>query len=331
MTRDVKCEPATDPTVEFARHVIRLIWDNRRYSLAIVLVTVVQELIALWPVALLGQFVDRLGSGDPWRIAWILMGATLLSQAIVRGNTMLRHKMFYETDFRKRLELTMKVRSRGGQEDAEDAGSANTLIAQAVSGITNAAYHVLGSFTPVIVKIVVVSGALLAYNRMIGLVYMASLIVPTLLTLVFNKMLRGLQRRTYSTISRAEGIVIRALSTMGRPPLAAGPNDEGAHDAREEQECEVTLKERRNVLFEILWKGQWYALVREEILVGCQFLVVFIALGKRQEIGLTPGDFTRILGYTAQVAAAFMGTAGCVDAIVSYSRAYHVYADSHER
>jgi hypothetical protein len=47
-------------------------------------------------------------------------------------------------------------------------------------------------------------------------------------------------------------------------------------------------------------------------------------------LGLTPGDFTRIIGYTTQVAAAFITTASTLDAIVSYSRAYHIYAQAHE-
>jgi hypothetical protein len=33
-----------------------------------------------------------------------------------------------------------------------------------------------------------------------------------------------------------------------------------------------------------------------------------------------------IIGYTAQVAAAFIGAASCLDSIVSCSRAYHIFA-----
>jgi hypothetical protein len=33
-----------------------------------------------------------------------------------------------------------------------------------------------------------------------------------------------------------------------------------------------------------------------------------------------------MVGYTTQVAVAFIDTAACLDAIVSFSRAYHVYA-----
>jgi len=64
--------------------------------------------------------------------------------------------------------------------------------------------------------------------------------------------------------------------------------------------------------------------------VGSQFLVVFLALGMREKIALTPGDFTKIVGYTAQVAAAFIGAASVVDSIISHVRAYHVYARVHD-
>jgi hypothetical protein len=40
---------------------------------------------------------------------------------------------------------------------------------------------------------------------------------------------------------------------------------------------------------------------------------------------MTADDFARIFGYTAQVAAAFISAAACLDAIISYSRAYGVY------
>jgi hypothetical protein len=52
-------------------------------------------------------------------------------------------------------------------------------------------------------------------------------------------------------------------------------------------------------------------------------------LRMRVRVGLTPGDFTQIVGYTAQVAAAFIGAASVLDAIVSSSRAYHVYTQAH--
>ena len=60
--------------------------------------------------------------------------------------------------------------------------------------------------------------------------------------------------------------------------------------------------------------------------MGSQFLVVFMALFMRQRLNMTAGDFTKIVGYTTQVAAAFINAAACLDAIVSYTRAYHIYA-----
>ncbi|MGQ9554308.1 MAG: hypothetical protein ACUVWR_09365 [Anaerolineae bacterium] len=53
---------------------------------------------------------------------------------------------------------------------------------------------------------------------------------------------------------------------------------------------------------------------------------MFLALAMRAQLNMTPGDFTRIIGYTAQVAAAFISAASCLDSIVSCSRAYHIFA-----
>jgi len=319
----------TDSNRAFTRDIFRLIWEYRGYSIAISLVTVVQEISALWPVALLGQFVDRLATGDLGNVVWLLFGSSLLYPAIVRGNVMLRHKMFYDTEFQKRVELTLKVRARSGGADVEETGAANTRIPQAVSGIANATYHVLGSFTPVVVKIVVVAVALIAYNRILGLIYLASLIVPTALTLWFNHLLRALQQGGYSLFSRTEGIVIRALIERGNPVPLSPRLRAGADPEPGEPAFVATLRTRRDLLFEMVWKGQWYLYIREACLVGSQFLVVFVALAMRQQLGLTPGDFTRIIGYTAQVAAAFVSAVSCLDAIVSYARAYRVYAETH--
>ena len=50
----------------------------------------------------------------------------------------------------------------------------------------------------------------------------------------------------------------------------------------------------------------------------------------RERLQMTPGDFTKIVGYTTQVAAAFISAAACLDAIVSYTRAYHIYAAAYK-
>ena len=255
--------------------------------------------------------------------------ASILYPAISRANVALRHKMYFNTDFQKRVELTMRVRAKEGRVEMEETGAANTRITQAVSGITNAAYHVLGSFSPVIIKIAIVAVALVAYNRMLGLIYVASLAIPLALTLVFNRMLRALQRNGYTLLSRAEGVTLRALTERGTPALML--TAEGAARRRVEGEhgFVATLRARRDLQFELTWKSQWFLYVREACLVGSQFLVVFIALALRDRIGPTPGDFTRIIGYTAQVAAAFISAASCLDAIVSYARAYRVYLEFH--
>ena len=60
-------------------------------------------------------------------------------------------------------------------------------------------------------------------------------------------------------------------------------------------------------------------------------LVVVLALSMRERLHMTAGDFTRIIGYTAQVSVAFLNAAACLDAVVSYSRAWHVYAEARRR
>jgi len=303
---------AINSSWQFVRDVVRLIWEYRWFSLAIFLVTIVQEFAALWPVSLLGQFIDRLTEGDPAGVIWLLILASFLYPGLVRANVVLRHKLFYETDFRKMVELVLKVSDRGEYQDTESAAAAYTRAANAVSGITNAAYHVLGSFTPVIIKIAIVSASLLAYNRSLGLVYLASLLIPAVMTVVFNRRLRVLLDSQYSVVSRTSGAGIKTISD--RDNLTA------------RDKFREALQVRRGIYISLVSKSQFYLYAREAVLVGSQFLVVLIALGMRQELGMTPGDFAKIIGYMAQVAAAFLNAAACLDAIVSYSRAYHIYA-----
>jgi len=296
------------PNGQFVADIWRLIWAYKWYSLAIFLLTILQEVSALWPVNLLGQFVDRLQTGELGAVVWLLMGASIFAGGVARGNIILRHKMFYETDFRKRVELTLQTAK---SEDIETAGAANTLVANAVSGITNAVYYVLGNFTPVIIKIIVVSGSLLAYNRAIGWAFLGSLLLPSWLTVAFNKWLRVLRDAQYAIVSRAEGAGTKIITAQDR--------------AAAEAKFIQIMGERKNILIALLAKHQTSLYVREVALIGCQFLVVFMALAMRERLGITPGDFTKIVGYTAQVSAAFINTAACLDAVISYSRAYHVY------
>lgn len=304
-----------DRNWQFARAVGGLIWDYRRYALAILGVTVLQELAVLAPVRLLGLFVDRLSGGELGNVVWLFLGASLIAPAVARANVILRHKMFYETDFSQRVALTLAEAARMAATDTEAAGEANSRVANAVSGITNAAYHVLGSFTPVIIKITVVAASLIAYNRLLGAVYVASLIVPMVLTAIFNDRLRVLRDAQYSIISRLEGAGVRVI-TQG-------------DDVDAQERFRRTMRERANVLITLVARHQVSLLFRQWALVGSQFAVVFLALHLRPRIGLTAGDFTMIVGYTTQVAAAFIEAAACLDAIVSYSRAYHVYVDAH--
>jgi len=305
-------EAAINPNWQFALDVLGLTWEYKGYSLAILAVTVLQEVTALWPVNLLGQFVDRLPSGDLGNVVWLFLGASVLAPGVARANAMLRHKMFYETDFQKRVELTLEALSQGQDDDAETAGATNARIANAVSGITNAAYHVLGSFTPVIIKVIVVSGSLVAYNRLLGLVYVGSLIIPLLMTVGFNNWLRVLRDAQYSLISQVEGLVIRTITSK--------------ENLEAQDKFKRIMRERADTLIMLVNKHQLSLYVRQAALVGSQFLVVFLALWMRDKLHMTPGDFTKVIGYTTQVAVAFVESAACLDAIVSYSRAYHVYA-----
>ncbi|MHB0877228.1 MAG: hypothetical protein ACYC5O_14415, partial [Anaerolineae bacterium] len=146
----------------------------------------------------------------------------------------------------------------------------------------------------------------------LGLVYLATLLVPSIMTIIFNKWLRVLLDSQYSIVSDVSGA---AIKTIG---------DKGDSEAR--GRFRQAMGTRKLVFLSLIYKGQSYLYFREVALVGSQFLIVFLALGMRTRLGLTPGDFAKIVGYTTQVAAAFITTASCLDAIVSYSRAYHVFA-----
>jgi len=313
----IKNRMKLNPNWLFAQDVARLIWKYKVYGLAILIVTIFQEIVALWPVKLLGQFVDRLQTGDIGYTVWLFMGASILYPAITRGNVILRHKMFYETDFEKRVELTLQEAVQSEGDDVEVASTAHTRAINAASGITNATYHVLGSFTPIIIKIVLVSGNLFAYSELIGTTYLASLGLPILMTIFFNKKLRVLRDAQYSVISRASGAGVKTIADRGK--LAT------------QSRLEKAMRERKEILISLVCKSQIFLYIRRVALVGSQFLVIFIALHLRDKLDLTPGDFTQIAGYTTQVTVAFLNTASYLDAIISYSRAYHVFAQAHSR
>ena len=299
------------PHWSFWRRVFRLIWEYRLWALAILAMTVAQELAALWPVSLLGQFVDRLGAGELGSVVWLLALATTLQYVTQRANVILQHQMFYRTEFEKRVELVLQEADQGAETDPEAASATHMRVVNAVSGITNATFHLLGSFTPIIIKLVVVAGRLLAYNRLIGLGYLVSLSVPALLTVVFNRNLRVLRDAQYSVISESTGAGVRAIV-------------DGQNPDRRQRFIDV-VRERSRILISLVTRHQSFLLIREVALVGSQFAVVVLALSMRDRINLTPGDFTRIVGYTTQVGVAFINTAAVLDAIMSHTRAYHVF------
>jgi len=297
---------------QFASHIAKLIWDYKWYSSAIIVVTILRELAALWPINLLGQFVDRLQSGNLGNIVWLLMGASLLYPTIVLGCTILYLKMYHETDLQKRVELILKEADKSSDSSAEAAGSARMRAINAASGIVEATHHVLVSFTPIIVKIIVVSASLLVYNRLIGTAYVASLSIPILMTILFNSKLRVLRDKQYSVLSEASGTEVEVI--VSKDNLKA------------RNKFKSITKERKEIQMSLAYRSQLFLYLRQIMLVGSQFLVVFLALGIKDKIGLTPGDFTMIVGYTGQVAVALISAVSVVDTMLSYSRAYHVFA-----
>ena len=116
----LRLEMALNSNLRFLHDVWRLIWRYKLYSLAIIAVTVLQELAALWPVSLLGQLVDRLEGGQVGSVVWLLMGASILSPLIVRANVMLRHKMFYENEYVARAEMVIDAAERGDSSDVRE-------------------------------------------------------------------------------------------------------------------------------------------------------------------------------------------------------------------
>ena len=313
--QQIKFELAFNPVWQFASNVFGLIWEFRWYSLAIIAVTIFQEFAALMPVNLLGEFIDRLGTGNMGYTVWLYMAASLFYPGLLRANVIFRHKMFYETDFRKRAELILAASDAGKWTDSEAAGAAYTKTINAVSGIINAVHLMLASFTPVIIKIVIVAGNLLQYNRTLGLTYLGSLIIPAAMTILFNKQLQVLRDSQYSVIGEASGLGIKVVA------------EKDNKEAR--TRFEKIMGIRKDVLIALVTKSQFFLYIREATLIGGQFLVVFMALSMRQRLNMTPGDFTKIIGYTAQVAAAFINAASSLDAIISYSRAYHIYAEAY--
>jgi ABC-type multidrug transport system fused ATPase/permease subunit len=300
----------------FFAGTLRLLWEYRRFSITSLCLTIFQEIAALWPARLLGQFVDRLETGDLGNVVWLFMGASVLYPLVLRTNVVLSNKMMYEMEAQKRIEWTRRVGLRRDcADDAEQAGSAITRIMNAVSATCNLAFYSVRSIAPIFVKVIVVSSALLAYSQVLGLTYLAGLSIPIVLTILYNKHMRALRDRQYGLAGQSTGAGVKAIL-------------EGQNDQARSKFLQIMV-ERRNVLFTLVAKSQLATLARTVALIGSQFAVVFVALAMRQRLGLTPGDFTTIVGYTGQVAAATLGVASVVDAIVDLTRAYSVYVQAH--
>ncbi len=168
------------------------------------------------------------------------------------------------------------------------------------------------TLTPVITKIIVVSGSLLAYNRLIGTTYVASLSIPILMTILFNSKLRVLRDKQYSVLSEASGAEVEVIVSK--------------NNLEARNKLKNIMRERKEIILSLAYRSQLFLYLRQATLVGSQFLVVFLALGIKDKIGLTLGDFTMIVGYTGQVAVALISAVSVVDTMLSYSRAYHVFA-----
>lgn len=300
----------------FFAGALHLLWEYRRYSIPSLSITVFQEIAALWPAKLLGQFVDGLESGDLGNVVWLFLGASVLYPLVLRTNVVISNRMFYQMEAQKRIEWTQRVGRRGDcADDAEKAGTAIIRIVNAVSAMCHLAFYSVRSIAPIFVKVIVVSGALLAYSQVLGLTYLASLAIPIIMTIAYNKRMRVLRDAQYSLISEATGTGVKTIA------------DGGSEESRS-RFLGVMLR-RRKVLFSLVAKSQLANFFRTAVLVGSQFAVVFIALAMRKQLGLTPGDFTTIVGYTGQVAAATLGAASVVDTIVDMTRAYSVFVQAH--
>lgn len=300
----------------FFTGAMRLLWDYRRYSIPSMALTIVQEIAALWPARLLGQFVDRLQGGDPGNVVWLFFGASILYPLLLRTNVIISNRMFYAMELEKRLEWTARV-GQSGQcaNDAEKAGTAIIRIVNAVSAMAHLAFYSVRSIAPIFVKVIAVSSALLTYSRTLGLVYVASLAIPVWMTIRYNRRVRALRDRQYGVASEVTGTAVKALAEHENPEPRS-------------RFLEVMV-ERRRILFTLLARSQVANLARTVVLTGSQFAVVFLALAMRHDLGLTPGDFTTIVGYTGQVAAAVLGAASVYDTIVDLTRAYTVYVEAH--
>jgi len=295
---------------------MRLLWDYRGYSLTSLGLTILQEIVALWPAKLLGQFVDRLQTGELGNVVWLFMGASVLYPIVLRINVIISNKMFYEMELQKRIEWLERVGLRRDcAGDAEKAGSAVVTITNAVSAMCHLAFYSVRSVAPIFVKVIAVCSALLAYSRVLGLTYLASLAIPIAMTISYNKRMRALRDTQYSLAGESNGAGVKTMI-------------EGKNEETRNRFLQIMVK-RRNVLFALLAKSQIATFLRTTVLTGSQFVVVFIALAMRQQLGLTPGDFTTIVGYTSQVATATLGAASVIDTIIDLSRAYTVYVQAH--
>ena len=135
------------------------------------------------------------------------------------------------------------------------------------------------------------------------------------MTFLFNKKLQVLRDSQYAVIGESSGLGIKTIAEKDNQEVRKKFTD--------------VMRVRTDVFISLLARSQSFLYVREAALVGSQFMVVFMALSMREQLQMTPGDFTKIVGYTAQVAAAFISAAACLDAIVSYTRAYHIYATAY--
>jgi hypothetical protein len=136
-------------------------------------------------------------------------------------------------------------------------------------------WYSLAGFTPVVIKIVIVSGNLLRYNRLLGFPYLGRLVVPAAMTFLFIKQLQVLRDSQYAVIGESSGLGIKAIA------------EKDNHKGRDK--FKHVMRVRTGIFVSLLARSRSFLYVHEASLVGSQFLVVFLALSMRQRLNMTAG------------------------------------------
>lgn len=302
-----------DATKRFLRDVFRLLWQYRGLSVLVLGVTIGQELSSLWPYSSLGKCVDKFQSKEIFLAVVVFVLANGVHLLVSSLSGILRNTLKFDLECFLRIKLVSEEGGKGIWRDAKGAGRVNTLILNAISGLVQAADYLLGSFIPVLIKIGVVSADFMRYSWLLALAYLLSLLIPGAITIYINRKLLKLRDLQYKTDSLAGGEGVQTL---------LGSNSEGHNQALRD-----STQERKRVQISLTVSSQVLNLLRTLSLAGSQLIVIFLAVYRRQELGLTAGDFTRLINYMVQVAGSFLGVASMIDALATFSRAHATYKE----